>query len=474
MARDESYGLVVIGAGAAGLTAVKFGLELGATVALVEKSRVGGDCTWTGCVPSKALLHVAKKMQAARQASRFGKTAVPIQTDMSKVKAYVQERIQTVYASETPQKLAADGADVFLGAARFLDGNRVQVGEQIIRGKKFVLATGARPFIPPVAGLPETPYVTYEQIFENDRLPEQLLVLGAGPMGMELGQAYRRLGAQVTLVDVALLPREEPEVAAVMAQVFAGEGIQCVRGLAAAVTYTNNQFSLLVEDKETGISRSLRGDMLLVAVGRQPNVSGLDLEKAGVAYGREGIQVNQNLATTAAHIFAAGDCTGGPQFSHYAGWQGFQAVRNGLLPGSGKGVSDVVPNVTFTAPEVAHVGLTEQAAREVHGEKVQVWQRPLTEDDRAIVDEATAGFVKIAGLADGRLLGATIVAPRAGEMIAEVTLAIQNKLKLRDLAYTIHPYPTYTNSLQMLAADWATEQFLSSTAGRFLRWLKRL
>ncbi|MCP4358610.1 MAG: FAD-dependent oxidoreductase [Chloroflexi bacterium] len=473
MVRDDMHDLVVIGAGSAGLTAVKFGLKLGATVALVEKSRVGGDCTWTGCVPSKALLHVAKTMQAAQQASRFGKTADPIRTDMSKVKTYVQDRIQTVYASETPEKLAAEGADVFFGKARFLDENRVQVGEQIICGKKFVLATGARPFIPPIDGLLETPYMTYKHIFENDRLPERLLVLGAGPIGMELGQAYRRLGAQVTLVDVALLPREEPEVAAVMAQVFASEGIQCVRGLAAAVTYNNNQFSLLVEDKEARQSRQLTGDMLLVAVGRIPNVSGMDLEKVGVAYGREGIQVNQNLATTASHIFAAGDCTGGLQFTHYAGWQGFQAVRNGLLPGSSKGVSDVIPNVTFTEPEVAHVGLTEQAAIEAYGEKAQVWQRPLNQDDRAVVDGATEGFIKIVGLADGRVLGATVVAPRAGEMIAEVTLAIQNKLKLRDIAYTIHPYPTYTNSLQLLAADWATEDFLDSVAGRFLGWLNR-
>lgn len=465
------YDLIVIGAGSGGLTAVNIAHELGAKVALVEKDRIGGDCTWTGCVPSKSLLHVARTMYAARQAQQFGAKRAPVVADMVQVKAYVQQKVRAVYEHERPETFAAKGIDLFFGEAKFLNPQTIQVNDQVIAAKKFLLATGAHPFVPPIAGLAQVPYLTHHQIFENDILPNHLLVLGAGPVGMELSQAYGRFGATVTIVDEAILPREGPQVAALLQKKLSGEGVHWVRGLATAVTHQQGLFSLSVSDKVTKTTQTVTGDMLLVAVGRRPNVNGLDLDKAGVEFSEKGIQVNDRLQTTARHIYAAGDCVGGHQFTHFAGWQAYKAVRNALLPGNDSGFSDVVPRVTFTDPEVAQVGLTESEAKAASGKATRTVFHSLKKDDRAQADDATVGFVQLVLAGDGRVLGATIVAPRAGEMIAEIALAMQNGLKVDRIAHTIHPYPTYTTSLQLLAAAENMSAFKKSRLGKVSGWL---
>ncbi|MCP4421196.1 MAG: FAD-dependent oxidoreductase [Chloroflexi bacterium] len=462
MAQNE-YDLIVIGAGSGGLTAVDFAHKLGKRVALVEKHRVGGDCTWTGCVPSKALLHVAKVAHMARTGQAVGISAGdPVVVDMAQVRAYVQQSIADIYQHETPEVLTAQGIDIFLGEAHFLDAHRIQVEDKVLTGKKYVICTGAHPFTPPVSGLDAVPFVTYEQIFENDRLPDHLLILGAGAVGVEIAQAYARLGAKVTLVDVALLPEEEAEVGQLMQTILAGEGVEFVAGLATAVSHNNN-FQLTIKKNQT-----ISGDMLLVATGRQPNVAGLDLEKAGVAYSGKGIVVDDKLTTSAGHIFAAGDCIGGPQFTHLAGWQAFIAVRNALLPGKSSGMAKILPYTILTEPEVAHVGLTAVAAKQQYGNKVNILHQNLDRLDRAVTENAQAGFIKMMVLGNGRILGATIVAPRAGEMISEISLAMQHKIKLRGLADAMRPYPAYTMGTQLLAASHATDDFLNSTAGQLL------
>ncbi len=466
MAQDE-YDLIVIGAGSGGLTAVDFAHKLGVRVALVEKHRLGGDCTWTGCVPSKTLLHVAKVAHTVRTAQAVGISVGEPVVDMVQVQATVQQAIADVYQHETPEMLMAQGVDVFFGAARFVDSHHIQVGDSLLAGKKFVIATGAHPFIPPVPGLDAVPYLTYEQIFANDRLPTHLFILGAGPIGVEIAQAYARLGARVTLVDVALLPLEDADVGTMMQTVLVREGVRFVAGLATAVSHTDNQFQLTVGEQ------TLEGDMLLVATGRRANVAGLDLEKAGVAYSLKGIAVDEKLTSSVGHIFAAGDCIGGAQFTHLAGWQAFIAARNGLLPGKSKGVAAVLPYTIFTEPEVAQVGLTAVAAQQQFGDEVKLLKQTLDRLDRAVMDQAQAGFIKLVVLGNGRILGATIVSPRAGEMISEISLAMQNKIKLRGLADTLHPYPSYSIGLQLLAASQATDDFLTSTIGQFLlRFLK--
>ena len=464
----EIYDLIVIGAGSGGLTAAKFAAALGAKVALIEKRRIGGDCTWTGCVPSKALLKAARVAHDARSASRFGISAsVPV-VDMARVRAYVQEAVAAVYGLETPDALEHAGIEVVLGEARFTEPAKIQVGSRTLEGKNFLITTGAHPVLPDLPGLTETPFFTYETLFDNDRLPDRLLVLGAGPIGLEMAQAYRRLGAQVTVIGETLLPKDEPEAQEALRRVLEREGVRFVAGRAERVSYAAG-----IVTAHAG-AQKVEGEMLLVAVGRAPNVEGLDLEKAGVTFGSKGIPVNEHLQTNVKHIYAAGDCVGGMQFTHFAGWQAFQAARNALLVGSARGFSEVVPWCTFTDPEVAHVGLTEAEARAKHGDAVKILYRDASQNDRAVCENDLDGFIKIVHLSDGHLLGATIVAARAGEMINECALALQHKLRIGDLAATIHAYPAYSSAIQILASEEAIRETFSGFGGKLIKTLSGL
>ncbi len=464
----ETYDVIIIGAGSGGITAARFAAELGVKAALVEKNKIGGDCTWTGCVPSKALLKVAKMAHAARVAQKYGiNTGHGDPTvDMARVRSYVQRVIAEIHQHETPEHFRRDGIDIISGAATFVDARTIQVGSQQFAAKKFIIATGAHPFVPPIPGLQEVPYLTYLQLFENEHLPEHLAIIGAGPIGAEMAQAYRRLGAQVTLIDVGLLPREEPEASVVMERVFAGEGIRFIKGLVSAVRRENAGIVLTVEGQE------VQPDMLLVAVGRVPHVNSLKLEEAGVKFSARGIPVNSCLQTNIKHIYAVGDCVAGNyQFTHFAGWQGYKAIRNALLPGSEKGTTEVMPWTTFTDPEVAHVGLTEAEAREQFGDSVQVVFQPLEMVDRAVTEDNRDGFFKVVFKKNGKLLGATVVAERAGEMITEYALALQRGLKMIDLANVIRVYPSYSMGTMRLAAQVETERVMTGWLGKVLRYL---
>lgn len=463
---SDTYDLIVIGGGTAGLTAAGFAARLGVKVALVEKNRIGGDCTWTGCVPSKALLKVAKVAHTTRTAQEYGICGEAPQVDMANVRSYIHQAISDVYQHETPQQLEQQGIEVIMGAAQFIDAHTIRVGEQTLRAKKFILTTGAHPFIPNIPGLADVPYLTYLQIFDNDHLPERLIVMGAGPIGSEIAQAYQRLGSQVTLIDVGLLPREEPEVAQTMGSVFAREGLRFVQGLVTQARQEDDEIVLNVEAQE------IRGDMLLVAVGRAPIVKGLNLEQAGVAYSARGIPVDKYLRTTQKHIYAAGDCIeGNYQFTHFAGWQAFQAVRNALLPLNDNGFKKITPWTTFTDPEVAHAGLTEAGARQEFGDGVRVTHWNLERVDRAVAENDRDGFIKVVHKKNGKLLGVTIVARRAGETITEYVLALERGLKLYDLANFIHVYPTYSMATMRLAAEATTNNVMDGWLGKVLKFL---
>jgi pyruvate/2-oxoglutarate dehydrogenase complex dihydrolipoamide dehydrogenase (E3) component len=464
----REFDLVIIGAGSGGLTAAGFAAQLGAKVALVEKNRIGGDCTWTGCVPSKALLKAAKIAHEMRTASRFGISANPPDVDMTKVRAYVRQAIEQVYQFESPEELHKQGIEVIQGAARFVDARTIMVGEQLFRSRSFLLTTGAHPQIPSIDGLNEVPFVTYERIFDNDKLPRSMIVVGGGPIGMEMTQAYQRLGAQVSVVADRLLPKEEPEARVVMQRVFEREGVRLVCGRARSARRQGDEI-LVATDREEA-----RGDLLLIAGGRRPAVEGLDLEKAGVNYSPKGIAVDDHLRTNVKNIYAAGDVAGGYQFTHFAGWQAFQAVRDALLPGGASGLTDLVPWVTFTDPEVAHVGLTEEQARTEFGENVKVCLWEMGRTDRAICEDDRDGFIKIVAKKNGGLLGATAVNARAGETITEVVVAIKQDMNLSDLAGTIHAYPTYSTAVQQLAAELAIERTLAGASGKVIRGLSKI
>jgi len=467
----QFYDLVIIGGGSAGLTAADFALQFGARVAIVEANRIGGDCTWTGCVPSKTLLKAARVAHQMRTADRYGLNPVDPQIDLKAIMGHVRSVIQGIYNQESPESLRAKGIDVFLGAARFLDTDTLVAGQTTLKARNFLIATGAHPFIPPIDGIESVNYWTYEDIWEMDRLPQHLMILGAGPVGCEMAQAFRRLGAEVTLFERLdrVLPVGDVDASSVLSQVFMDEGVNLHCGVNIERAW----------QKDDGIHLSAGehefvGDRLLVAVGRRPNVTGLDLENADVAYSEAGIQVDNHLRTTQRHIYAAGDCTGGPQFTHYAGWQAAMAARNALLPGVSTGVADHVPWAMFTNPEIAQAGLTEAQAREQIGVDVKIYQWPLERIDRARIEGDHAGFMKLVHKKDGTLLGVTIVAGQAGEMIHEWIVALERGLKVGDLSNALHIYPTYSTASMQAAADIRVSQLFNGVSGRFIRSLARV
>jgi pyruvate/2-oxoglutarate dehydrogenase complex dihydrolipoamide dehydrogenase (E3) component len=467
--KTPEYDLAIIGAGASGLIAADFAVQLGARTALLEKGMIGGDCTWSGCVPSKSLIKVATVAQAARTASRYGIAVSAPVTDMTQVRAYLRSTIQQIYEPTKPEALHKKGMDVLLGATRFLDPHALEVGTQRIQAKKILINTGAEPHVPAIDGLADVLYFTYQQIFENDRLPERMLVVGGGPIGCEIAQAYRRLGSEVTLITERLLPSEEPEVSELLNRIFAQEGIERIASRAESV---HSEGSAITVQTAAG---SATGDLLLVATGRAPLVHGLGLEAANVRYSERGIEVNKYLQTSAKNIYAAGDVIGGPQFSHLAGWQGFQAVRNALQPGNNTGTTEAMPHITFTSPEVAQIGLTEKVARNRFKAKdLLIKSFDISKVDRAVNEDDRLGLLKIIARSNGLILGASIVGERAGETITEIAVAMRNGLKLADLAATVHPYPTYSTGVQLLATKMAVEHAFTGTSGRILRGLSAL
>ncbi len=465
---SAAYDLAILGGGAAGLAAADFAVSLGLRVALIERTRPGGDCTWSGCIPSKTLLQHARVAQTVRRASFYGINASAPQVDFEAVMARVQAVVAEVYAEETPEALRRKGIDVALGEAAFIDPRTLRVGSWELTARRYLVATGARPVIPLIPGLRDVPYLTYETVWELTELPEHLIVLGGGPIGCELAQAFRRLGSEVTLVEAAagLLPQADAEAGETLAGVFRDEGITLHLGNPATLAaQVGDAVHLIAGENE------ITGSVLLVALGRAPVTAGLGLEAAGVAADKSGIKVDRNLRTANRRVYAAGDCLGGYQFTHYAGWQGVMAVRNAFLPGSTAGLRRDVPWVVFTEPEVAQAGLTEVAARQLHGSRVKTVTRPLAADDRARTDGVTSGFVKLVYLENGKLLGASLVAPRAAEMLQEWIIALERGLKVGDLADVIHVYPGYALSNQQAAYQVRLQLLLKGRFGGIIRRL---
>jgi pyruvate/2-oxoglutarate dehydrogenase complex dihydrolipoamide dehydrogenase (E3) component len=462
-----THDIVVIGGGSAGLTGARFAARLGARVALIERNRLGGDCTWTGCIPSKALLRAAKAAHGAREAEKFGIDVPAPSVDMARVRAHVMRAVGAVYEGERPEVLGEEGIDVVLAPARFTGPRTIEAGDRMLTARRFVVCTGARPFIPPIPGLAEVPYLTHETIFENEHLPRHLIVLGAGAVGVELAQAYHRLGADVSMLAADFLPGADPDVRDFARGRLEEEGVRILLGPIDAVEKDGSEY---VVRCPKGVAR---GDVLLVATGRSPTVDGLGLEGAGVNHSGHGITVDRYLRTNVRHIYAAGDVLGGPQLTHLAAWQCFQAVRNALLPGRSPGIPRVLPSVTFLDPEIASVGLSENEARERHGDVlVHRWQ--MSELDRALTDAEPDGFIKVVARANGRILGASIVATRAGEMISEFVLAMDHGFGLSELSTSVHAYPTWTSAVQQVASAEATDRFLSSRLGRLAVWVSGL
>lgn len=458
----SDYDLLVLGGGSAGLVAATTAARLGVRVGLIESERLGGDCTWTGCVPSKALIHAAAVSYAAATSPWISNAA----SSYPPVALYVRSAIAAVAARETPEDLATVGVDVVRGAARFQDRHTITVDGRTLSAPRLIVCTGASPAMPPVPGIEEIHALTYRTIFELECLPHRLIVLGGGPIGAELAQACARLGSEVTVLDQTdrLVPVADPDASALLAQVFSDEGIHLCLG--APVERVSRRGSQVVV--EAG-GAQFEGDAILVATGRQPNIAGLDLERAGIEVRNAAISVDRRLATTADGVYAAGDVTGGLQFTHYAGWQGYAAARNALLPGSENGVRDGIPWTVFTDPAVGQVGTTpgESSSR---GRGLHEHRIDLSHVDRAETESAKRGFVKLY-VAGKRLAGASIVSPHAGELINELSLAIESGARIGDLARAIHVYPTYGSAIQQLAGDASMDRAMSGVRGRITGWL---
>ncbi len=447
------YDLVIVGMGSGGLVAAEFAASLGLRVAAVERHRVGGDCLWTGCVPSKALLASAKVAHHLRTADRYGLEAVEPEIDLAgvwrRIRA-IQEQIAET--DDDPARYEAMGVELVRGEARLAGENAVAVGERMLETRRILLCTGSRPAKPAVPGLEEAGFLTSENVFELERPPRSVVVLGGGPIGVELAQAMNRLGIRVTLLQRGdrLVPRDEPELAELLAGVLEDEGVDVRLGAEA---------SRVTKERELKIVESTNGERfeaeeILVAAGRTPTTDGLGLEEAGVDVERHGVVVDRRMRTSVSSIYAVGDVAGRYLFTHTAGHEAALAVRDMFFPGKGK-VSELVPWTTFTDPELAHVGLTSAEAEEQHGaKKVAVARVDLSHSDRARADGMTEGRIVLVTARD-KLVGAHILAPAAGEMIHEPTLAIRQGMKLRDLASMIHVYPTMTTSINLLAAEAA-------------------
>lgn len=466
------YDLVVIGGGTAGLVCAMGAAGLGARVALVERHLLGGDCLNTGCVPSKALIRSAKVVGEWQRGPALGVTAAEVRVDFAHVMERVRARRAVVAAHDAAERLRGAGVDVFFGDAGFVDRRMVGVGDRRLRFRRAVIATGSRPAVPPIAGLDTVPFLTSESVFELRTRPQRLLVIGAGSIGCELGQAFARLGSSVTLIDQAerLLPRDDPDAAAIVARSLERDGVRLELGVRVErAEREDGGVRLTLSGGQAGAGRAcvLHGDALLVAAGRVPNVDGLDLDAGGVRAGRNGVEVNDRLQTSNPRVYASGDVCSDFKFTHAADALSRLVLQNALFFGRRSARALVIPWVTYTDPEVAHVGVTSGEVSRSTG-RLDTITVPLSEIDRAIVDEETDGFVRVHH-EKGRLRGCTIVASHAGDMIGEAVYVLTHGGSLAALSGTVHPYPTASEALRK-AGDVHRRQALTP---RVRRWLTR-
>lgn len=464
----DIYNLVVLGAGTAGLVATAGAAALGARVALVEELLMGGDCLNFGCVPSKALIRASRAASAPKEAHEYGGSAAGTNGfDFSRAMERMRRLRAEISAHDSVKRFSSLGAQVFLGAARFKSRDTVEVDGLSLKFKKAIIATGGRPARPDISGLAEAGFLTNETVFSLTELPARLVVVGAGPIGCELAQAFQRLGSQVTIITrgYRLLPREDPEVSSLLAQRFLREGIRLVFGANLRRAEGQNGEKVLHFTRGE-CEEKAEGTEILLSVGRVPNTEGLNLEAAGVEYDAKGVRVDDRLRTTNPDIYAAGDVCSPFKFTHAAEAMARIALQNALFFGRKKASSLVIPWATYTDPEVAHVGITEEEAQN-RGEQVETFTLPLAEVDRAILDSETEGFARVhMDAKTRRIVGATLVSRHAGESIGEFVLAMNQGLKLEALSGVIHPYPTQAEVIKRLGD--------ASMRSRLKPWMKHL
>ncbi|MGI8638880.1 MAG: dihydrolipoyl dehydrogenase [Pyrinomonadaceae bacterium] len=480
----EKYDLIVIGGGSAGLVAAGGAAILGAKVALIEKNKLGGECLYTGCVPSKSLIRSAKFANDMKRAENFGFQIPDFRfqnDDFASITNRVQNIIKEIEPHDAPEVFEEMGVEVVFGAAKFLSSNKIEVSlkdsdeKRPMQAGRFCISTGSSPFTPPIEGLHEIGFITNEEVFHIKNLPEKLIILGGGAIGVELGQAFQRLGAKVSIIEMAdhILSKEDEEVAVFMENLLQNEGIKILTKSKAVKVHKNSKGEKVITIEKDGKKEEIVGDEILAAVGRKPNVDGLELEKAGVKFDKKRIETDEYLRTSAKHIYAAGDVTNHFQFTHTADYEAQIVIQNAFLfyPFTKKTDFRVVPWATFTEPEVARVGMTEAEAKKKFGD-IKIIKVPFGENDRAHTEGETEGFAKII-LSGKKIVGAHIVGLRAGELIHEFVLAMKLNLSLDDLSKAIHVYPTLSKITQAAATKKTLETLKSPFVQKwFRRYLK--
>ncbi len=437
--------ICVIGAGSAGLSVAAAAASFGVPVVLVEKGKMGGDCLNYGCVPSKALIAAAKHAEAIRAAPEFGvHPGSPTKVSFPEVNKHVHQVISAIAPNDSVERFTAMGVKVIKANARFKDPKTLLAGDVEVQARRFVVATGSSPMVPPIPGLNKVAYFTNENLFENKRKPAKLLIIGGGPIGMEMAQAHARLGSSVTVIEgMKVFGKDDPETSAIVVDQLKREGVAIVENAMVSSVEPHGKSGVRVHFSNGATRDSIDGTHLLVATGRAPNVHGLDLEKAGVKFGRNGIEVRRDLRTSNRKIYAIGDVTGGLQFTHVAGYHAGLVIRGLLFRKRAVPDERIIPWVTYTDPELAQVGLTEEQARKQHS-SIRVLRWPFHENDRAQAERRTRGLIKIVTDKKGRILGVSIAGMNAGEIINTWALALSSGLKLSDFAGYISPYPTLT------------------------------
>lgn len=463
--------LVIIGGGPGGLVIASVAAQLGLKVTLIEKSdKLGGDCLHTGCVPSKTLIQSARVAALMRRGAEFGLGTCEPEVDLGRVNDHVQSVIDRIQPHDDPERFRAYGCEVLFGRAEFVDAHRVRVNDEIVRGRRIVIATGSRPFIPPIPGLDEAGFLTNETVFSLRELPSRLVVLGGGPIGVELAQAFARLGSQVTIVERLphLLPQEDPELADALRELLIAEGIRVYTETSADRVRVTGDTRVV----ECSGNLNLEADQILVAVGRRPAIEELNLEAAGVEYERHGIGVDSRMRTSKKHIFACGDVCGPYPFTHMAEYQAGVVISNAVFRFPKKADYRVVPWVTYTDPELARVGLTAKQAADKGLDPV-VLRFPFQDIDRALAEVEPHGFVKLV-THKKKILGASVLGPHAGELLHELVLAMQTGATIGDISDTIHAYPTLAQVHRRTVNTFYGAKLFSPGTRRLVRWINRL
>lgn len=445
MANNFDYDMGIIGGGAAGLTVASGAAQLGAKTLLVEKEEeLGGDCLHFGCVPSKTLIKSAHVYHLMKHANSYGLPAVDVPpVDFKLVADRIRGVIAKIQKHDSEERFCGLGAKVLFGDARFVDEHTIDMGGKRHTAKNWVIATGSSPVSPPIPGLADTPHITNKEIFYLDHLPPSMIVLGGGPIGIEMAQAFNRFGTRVTVIDRAdqILSKEDKALADDVMKVMAAEGV--VFHLNAAIESIkggNGQKTVMITDHQ-GQPLTIEADTILAAMGRAPNVYGLGLEEIGVTFDRRGVQVDNRLRTSQKHIFAAGDVNGGYQFTHAAGYEGGIVVSNAIFHLPRKTNYTYLPWCTYTDPELASIGMNQKAA-EAAGIKTQIWEEPMKDNDRSLAEGELVGRIRLVVDEKEKPLGVQILGPRAGDLISEWVAALNGKVKLSTIAGAIHPYPT--------------------------------